>query len=83
MIATRGGHIDLESARASTRRLEERPARAVEALVAASEHADLVVLGSRGLRGMHALGSVSERLAHQAASPVLVVRPYAHRGAQE
>jgi nucleotide-binding universal stress UspA family protein len=37
--------------------------------------ADLLVLGSRGLRGVHALGSVSERAAHRAGCSVLVVRP--------
>jgi nucleotide-binding universal stress UspA family protein len=46
----------------------------VEALVSASAESDLVVLGSRGLRGLKALGSVSERVAHQAASSVLIVR---------
>lgn len=47
---------------------------AADALVAASADADLVVLGSRGLRGIKSLGSVSERVAHQAASSVLIVR---------
>jgi nucleotide-binding universal stress UspA family protein len=37
--------------------------------------ADLLVLGSRGLRGVHALGSVSERAAHRAGCTVLVIRP--------
>jgi nucleotide-binding universal stress UspA family protein len=37
--------------------------------------ADLLVLGSRGLRGVHALGSVSERAAHRARCSVLVIRP--------
>ena len=37
--------------------------------------ADLLVLGSRGLRGVHALGSVSERAAHRAGCSVLVIRP--------
>jgi nucleotide-binding universal stress UspA family protein len=46
----------------------------VEALVEASTEADLVVVGSRGLRGLKALGSVSEQVAHQAASSVLIVR---------
>jgi nucleotide-binding universal stress UspA family protein len=36
--------------------------------------ADLVVVGHRGLHGMKALGSVSERVAHKANSSVLVVR---------
>ena len=52
--------------------VDERPP--VEALVAASESADLVVVGSRGLHGLQALGSVSERVAHRAHASVLVVR---------
>ncbi len=46
----------------------------VDALVDASERADLVVVGSRGRHGPAILGSVSERLAHRARSSVLVVR---------
>jgi nucleotide-binding universal stress UspA family protein len=46
----------------------------VAALVEASREADLLVVGSRGLRGLKALGSVSERVAHEAACSVLVVR---------
>jgi nucleotide-binding universal stress UspA family protein len=46
----------------------------VDALVAASKETDLVVVGSRGLKGLAALGSVSERVAHKADSSVLVVR---------
>jgi nucleotide-binding universal stress UspA family protein len=46
----------------------------VEALVSASAESDLVVVGSRGLRGLRSLGSVSEQVAHQAASSVLIVR---------
>ena len=52
-------------------------ARPVDALVTAAQTADLVVVGSRGLRGARALGSVSERVAHRASSSVLVVRPTA------
>jgi nucleotide-binding universal stress UspA family protein len=33
-----------------------------------------VVVGSRGLHGFPALGSVGERVAHRARSSVLVVR---------
>ena len=36
--------------------------------------ADLLIVGSRGLRGVRALGSVSETVAHRAPSSVLVVR---------
>jgi nucleotide-binding universal stress UspA family protein len=35
--------------------------------------ADIIVVGSRGLRGLRALGSVSERVAHRAECSVLVV----------
>ena len=46
----------------------------VSALLAAAEAAELVVVGSRGLHGVKALGSVSERIAHRAKTSVLVVR---------
>jgi nucleotide-binding universal stress UspA family protein len=46
----------------------------VEFLVEASTEADLLVVGSRGLKGIKALGSVSERVAHEAKCSVLVVR---------
>ena len=35
---------------------------------------DLIVVGSRGLHGLRALGSVSERVAHGAKASVLVAR---------
>jgi nucleotide-binding universal stress UspA family protein len=47
----------------------------VEMLVGAGEASDLLVVGSRGLHGIRALGSVSERVAHKAPCSVLVVRP--------
>lgn len=37
--------------------------------------ADLLVTGSRGLRGLRALASTSERAAHVARTSVLIVRP--------
>jgi nucleotide-binding universal stress UspA family protein len=43
------------------------------ALVGRSREANLVVVGSRGLHGVRALGSVSERVAHRAHCSVLVV----------
>ena len=48
----------------------------VEALVerVSEANADLLVVGSRGLHGVAALGSVSERIAHRASCSVLVVR---------
>ena len=42
---------------------------------AAAESVSLLALGSRGLKGLRALGSVSERVAHRAACSVLVARP--------
>jgi nucleotide-binding universal stress UspA family protein len=47
----------------------------VEKLVGAVEASDLLIVGSRGLHGLRALGSVSERVAHKAPCSVLVVRP--------
>jgi nucleotide-binding universal stress UspA family protein len=46
----------------------------VDALGEVSTETDLLVVGSRGLHGLRALGSVSKRLGHQAACSVLVVR---------
>jgi nucleotide-binding universal stress UspA family protein len=43
--------------------------------LAAELRAGLVVMGSRGLGGVKALGSVSERVAQRAPCSVLVVRP--------
>lgn len=45
-----------------------------ESLIRAAEDADLVVVGSRGLHGLSALGSVSERVANTAACSALVIR---------
>lgn len=50
--------------------------RAHEAIARVGEGVDLLVMGARGLKGAKALGSVSERVAHKAASSVLVVRPH-------
>jgi nucleotide-binding universal stress UspA family protein len=55
-------------------RHEDLPDEPAQALVAAAADADLVVVGSRGLHGFKSLGSVSERVAHQARSSVLIVR---------
>jgi nucleotide-binding universal stress UspA family protein len=53
---------------------EDRHEGPVHALIEAAERADLVVVGSRGLHGVRALGSVSERVAHGASCTTLVVR---------
>ena len=55
-------------------RREDLPDEPVAALLATAAGADLLVVGSRGLHGLRALGSVSERVAHQARSSVLIVR---------
>ncbi|MDH3725302.1 MAG: universal stress protein [Thermoleophilia bacterium] len=60
--------------RASPLSVVRKDARAVKALTDASESADLLVVGARGLSGATALGSVSERVAHSAECSVLVVR---------
>ena len=73
MIAATGDTVDVDAlARTGSIELDERTAE--DALVAASLKADLLVLGSRGLKGLGALGSVSERVGHHAACSVLVVR---------
>lgn len=73
IVATEG-QVDLAAARRIAPEIEEHEAGARDALAVASETADLVVVGSRGLRGLRALGSVSERVAHEARCSVLVVR---------
>lgn len=77
VVATRDEHVDLDelSRRAAPHQVRVDRHRPVEALVEAAAAADLLVVGSRGMSGVRALGSVSERVAHRAASSVLVVRP--------
>lgn len=71
-----GEEIDRERVEAiAGRRREDLPDEPVTALVAACADADLVVVGSRGLHGFKALGSVSERVAHRAHCSTLIVRP--------
>jgi len=57
-----------------TGRVCEPPAG--EALIAASEGAEMLVVGSRGLSGLKAmtLGSVSSECAHRALCPVVIIR---------
>jgi nucleotide-binding universal stress UspA family protein len=53
--------------------VEGHPHRALVE-IAAVENASLIIVGSRGLKGMHALVSTSERVAHEAGCSVLVLR---------
>lgn len=75
-IVDQGGKaVDMALVRAITGdAVKESMHEPVRALVGASGIVDLVVVGSRGLHGLKALGSVSERVAHQADCSVLVVR---------
>jgi nucleotide-binding universal stress UspA family protein len=52
-------------------------AAAVIVSAAAAARASLVVMGSRRLDGLRAMGSVSRRVAHQARCSVLLVPPEA------
>jgi nucleotide-binding universal stress UspA family protein len=73
IVATNDG-VDLSSVQLRAPLVEIVDERPVAALVEASKGAGLLIVGSRGLHGLRALGSVSERLAHRAACSVLVVR---------
>jgi nucleotide-binding universal stress UspA family protein len=73
LVATGGKPVDFEGLR-ELADLDWDERKPLDALVDASRASDLVVVGSRGLHGVRALGSVSERVAHKAASSVLVVR---------
>jgi nucleotide-binding universal stress UspA family protein len=75
IAATGGKSIDPDRIRDLGSDVVHDGRRPVEALVDLASEADLLVLGSRGLHGPAALGSVSERVAHRAACSVLVVRP--------
>ena len=74
-IAARGGKdFDVAAVNGIASNVLVEDASPVDALVAGAGRADLLVVGSRGLHGVRALGSVSERVAHQAPCSVLVVR---------
>ena len=75
LVALGGDPVDTQRvAEIVGRHHEQLPDEPVRALVVASAEADLVVVGSRGLRGLKALGSVSERVGHRAHCSVLIVR---------
>jgi nucleotide-binding universal stress UspA family protein len=66
--------IDLAGLEKSGLGIDFGESKPVVALLEASQETDLLVLGSRGLRGLRALGSVSERVAHQGHCSQLVLR---------
>jgi nucleotide-binding universal stress UspA family protein len=74
VASTRGKEMDLDAVHAIATGLVVDERRPVDMLTTASSDSDLLVVGSRGLHGVRALGSVSERVAHQARCSVLVVR---------
>jgi nucleotide-binding universal stress UspA family protein len=74
MVATQDARVDLDEVRRIAPGCEEHDAQALDLLELTSETVDLIVVGSRGLRGVRALGSLSERIAHEASCSVLVVR---------
>jgi nucleotide-binding universal stress UspA family protein len=74
VAASGGDGFDKQRVREIVGRYEELADDPVRALVATAADADLVVVGSRGLHGLKALGSVSERVAHGAGCSTLIVR---------
>jgi nucleotide-binding universal stress UspA family protein len=73
VVATGGDPVGIDSL-PHEEELEWSSARPIDALEAASEGADLLVVGSAGPGGPRALGSISERIGHLARCSVLVVR---------
>lgn len=74
VASTGGQELDLGAVRSIVTGVVLDRRGPVDVLVTASGDSDLLVVGSRGLHGVRALGSVSERVAHQARCSVLVVR---------
>ena len=70
LVEQAGADVDVEA-------LGGSPHRGIEEF-ASSARASLVVVGSRGMTGLKALGSVSERVAHRSPCSVLVVRRANH-----
>jgi nucleotide-binding universal stress UspA family protein len=56
-------------------RVETGHARHVVIEAARAEDCSLVLLSSRALKGLHAVGSVSRRVVHRAPCPVLLIPP--------
>ena len=73
-VASTKDDLDEQAAREIAPDLEQDARGALDVLVEASASVDLLIVGSRGLHGWKALGSVSERAANQARCSVIVVR---------
>jgi nucleotide-binding universal stress UspA family protein len=73
VVATRDARVDVAAALRIAPGCEEHDTGALELFDQASQAADVLVVGSRGFR-LRALGSLSERIAHEARCSVLVVR---------
>jgi nucleotide-binding universal stress UspA family protein len=78
VCATGGKAVDLDRLQARLTALAPGVSLAVQDAAPAdaldAQDCDLLVVGCRGLHGLKALGSVSERVAHRADCSVLVVR---------
>jgi nucleotide-binding universal stress UspA family protein len=74
VTATGGKSVEREDAWAE-RVTKWDPGHPFAALLDRSALVDLLILGSRGLHGVRALGSVSERVAHRAHCSVLIIHP--------
>lgn len=74
VVALGGKHVDVDDVQQRHPEVEAATPAPVPALIEAAACADLLIVGSRGLHGLRALGSVSERVAHDASCSVLVVR---------
>jgi nucleotide-binding universal stress UspA family protein len=74
LAASGGKYVDTDGLGRQLPELAVDSREPVDALTAAAARADLLVVGSRGLHGLRALGSVSERVAQRANCSVLVVR---------
>ncbi len=74
IAAEQGAALDRVARLAEGHELTTVGGDAVRALIDAAADADLVIVGSRGLGGIRALGSVSARVAHGAPCSVLVAR---------
>jgi nucleotide-binding universal stress UspA family protein len=70
----RAGLGELATAAALARFVDDRDARPAHALVEAAGDADLLAVGARARGDLGGLGSVAERVAHDAHCSVLVIR---------